>query len=51
MVFRIGDMKKLLRYCGLVVLGGAALYLPSCDDDGPGDRSAILSIFKGFGGK
>jgi len=29
-------MKKLLRYCGLAALAGAALYLPSCDDDGPG---------------
>jgi|GEM_PF-1298900 len=28
-------MKKLLRYCGLVALAGAALYLPNCDDDGP----------------
>lgn len=27
-------MKKLLRYCGLVALAGAALYLPNCDDDG-----------------
>jgi hypothetical protein len=29
-------MKKLLRYCGLVALSGAALYLPNCDDGGPG---------------
>jgi len=29
-------MKKLLRYCGLVALAGAALYLPNCDDGGPG---------------
>jgi photosystem II stability/assembly factor-like uncharacterized protein len=28
-------MKKLLRYCGLVALSGAALYLPNCDDGGP----------------
>jgi len=34
MLIRIGDMKKILRYCGLVALSGAALYLPSCDDDG-----------------
>jgi len=27
-------MKKILRYCGLVALSGAALYLPNCDDDG-----------------
>jgi hypothetical protein len=30
------DMKKLLRYCGLVAIAGAALYLPNCDDEGPG---------------
>ncbi len=29
-------MKKVLRYCGLVALSGAALCLPNCDDDGPG---------------
>ncbi len=29
-------MKKILRYCGLVALSGAALYLPNCDDDGAG---------------
>ncbi len=26
-------MKKILRYCGLLVLAGAVLYLPNCDDD------------------
>jgi len=26
-------MKKILRYCGLVALAGAALCLPKCDDD------------------
>ena len=30
------DMKKLLRYCGLVAIAGAVLYLPNCDDDGSG---------------
>lgn len=29
-------MKKLLRYCGLVAIAGAVLYLPNCDDDPTG---------------
>ena len=47
MVFRIGDMKGILRYCGLVVLAGAALYLPSCGGyDIKDDDEASLAFFK-----